>query len=282
MSSRRRLRGRGFEDYPDKHLAALTDRNARAALLTGSHSLWYEQAMWLLDEALRDLDDAAASVPSPVRTALDAELETEARWLGAALAEYADGVELPNDADRRLWDFGEPFVVFEGGLEGLSSRDREGVDDVEAGTTGKELRDASDDVRVLLDAHAQSKTSELHLEMNHLSISAEPEAMERFYVDVMAPLPSGKYNRIQWAVVIAHWVVDRWEVDDDGERYPGESHGEPVVRCDLPQRPTVHDVVGLLDLCTNQERLAAWSRTPAGQPLADTVFVVTKRYDELA
>lgn len=41
--------------YPHKQLAALTDAVARAALLTGAHSLWYEHVCLRLQQALDDL-----------------------------------------------------------------------------------------------------------------------------------------------------------------------------------------------------------------------------------
>ncbi|MER6764209.1 MULTISPECIES: hypothetical protein [Amycolatopsis] len=88
-------RNRRVNYYPARHLAALTDRAVRASLLEGTHSLWYEQVMWLLHGALIDLDEATAGVPAPVRMAVEAELETEERWLRAALAEFSEGSRFP-------------------------------------------------------------------------------------------------------------------------------------------------------------------------------------------
>jgi hypothetical protein len=271
------MRGRGFNHYPEGHLTALTDRDARAGLLKGMHSLWYEQAMWLLHEALTDLDDATVSVPAPIRTAVGAELETEARWLRAALAEYAEGVEIPDDETRRTWDFEDPFVAFDGGWVGLGRQDRDLLDHLETDASGQQLQDAIVDLRVLLDLDAQLDIGNTRLQLDDLSITAEPdEDPSGFFLSVEAPLPSGKYNRVQWGV-----ALDRWEVDErDGEGYPRESHGEPVVRCVLAERPNITDVVALLKLATSQEQLATWAQTPVGESLANTAFVVTKRYSD--
>lgn len=270
------MRGRGFNDYPQKHLAALTDRNMRADLLEGTHSLWYEQAMWLLHEALRDLDIATASVPTPIRTAVDSELETETRWLRAAVAEYAEGFEVPESENRRNWDFGDPFVCFDGGLVGLGQRDRDLMDRLEADASGEELQEAIIDLRTLLDVEAQIDIGDAQLQLEPLSITAEPGDTDGYFLNVEAPLPGGKYNRVHWAVAVYRWEVDVW----DEEGYPTGSHGEPVVHCTIAERPSITDIVALLKLATNQAQLAAWTQTPIGEKLANTDFVVTKRYND--
>ncbi len=271
------MRGSGYNHYPQGHLAALTDRDARTGLLEGTHSLWYEQVMWLLHEALTDLDDATVSVPAPIRTAVEAELKTEAHWLGAAaLAEYTEGVEVPDDETRRTWDFEDPFVACDGGSVGLGRRDRDLLDRLEADSTGQELHVAIADLRLLLDIDAQLDIGDLRLQLDDLSITAEPEDPDGFFLNVEAPLPSGKYNRVQWGV-----AIDRWEVDErDDEGYPTDSHGEPVIRCVLAERPNITDIVALLKLATSQEQLASWAQTPIGETLANTAFVVTKRYND--
>ncbi|GAB3565963.1 hypothetical protein GCM10027445_12020 [Amycolatopsis endophytica] len=272
------MRGSDFNHYPTGHLAALTDRDARASLLEGTHSLWYEQVMWVLHEALTDLDDATVSVPAPIRMAIDAELETEARWLRAALAEYREGVEVPDDETQRVWHFEDPFVAYDGGWVGLGRRDREILDRLEADATGQELDDAIVDLRLLLDVYAQLDIGDLQLQLDDLSIIAEPENPDGFFLNVEAPLPSGKYNRVQWGV-----AIDRWEADErDDEGYPTDSHGEPVIRCVLTDRPSITDVVALLKLATSQEQLEIWTRTPVGETLANTAFAVTKRYNHNA
>lgn len=95
-------RERRVNRYPSSHLVALTDRDARAGLLRGTHSLWYEYACLELHRALSDLDDAMSVVPPPILTAVNAELETEARELRDALAEYSEGIPAPETENR--WD----------------------------------------------------------------------------------------------------------------------------------------------------------------------------------
>jgi hypothetical protein len=103
----------------------------------------------------------------------------------------------------------------------------------------------------------------------------DPLGTNRLFLNVEAPLPSGKFNRRTWAVSIDRWETD--EVDFDGQ--PAEEHGEPVIRCVHPTRPTVADVVDLLDRGAGEEQLAAWARTTVGESLSDTAFVVTERFE---
>ncbi|GAB3362258.1 hypothetical protein [Amycolatopsis echigonensis] len=265
-------RDRQVNHYPSSHLAALTDPAARVSLLEGTHSLWYEQVMWQLHEALTDLDAATAAVPAPVRTAVEAELETEVRWLAAALAEYSEGVEIPEDEAQRVWDFENPIVVFDE-RTGLGRRDRIMLDHVEAGADDREVHEAIIDERLLLDVAAQTGNVEARLRLEDLSIAAEPEDPDGFFLSVEAPLPGADGDRAQWGVAIDRWEAD--ELDEDG--YPVESHSEPVIRCVLATRPAMADVLALLDLTTSQEKLAAWAQTPVGEALRNTVFVVTER-----
>ncbi|NKY88738.1 hypothetical protein [Nocardia veterana] len=269
-------RGGGFERYPDRHLAALTDRAARAGLREGTHSLWYEQVMWLLYEALTDLDDATVEAPAPVRSALATELEAEARSLRNALAEYSLTAEAGDDDTRRIWDLENPLVTFDGRSAGLDSRDRDLLDHLEAEGTDRELRDAIIDLRLILDIDAQVDDPDIRLQLEDLSITAEPGDAEDLFLTVAAPLPGGRHNRGQWGV-----ALDRWEADEtDDEGYPVQSHGEPVLRCVLAERPKITDVVELLRLADTQQQLAEWADTPVGEPLADTAFVVTDRHDD--
>jgi hypothetical protein len=48
--------------------------------------------------------------PEPVRKAISAELEAEARGLRDELTDYRDGVEPPEPEERRVWDFEFPRV----------------------------------------------------------------------------------------------------------------------------------------------------------------------------
>lgn len=146
-------RGRRVGRYPTEHLAALTDRTAQHGLIEGTHSLWYELAMMLLHCALADLDTAVAAVPAPVRTAISAELDAEARGLRDELAEYTEGVEPPEPEKRRVWSFESPFVVFDESVSGLDQQDRDNLNDLEQGLAQAQLEHAVADLRLLLDAY---------------------------------------------------------------------------------------------------------------------------------
>lgn len=125
-----------FGYYPTDHLAALTDRSARPGLLDGAHSLWFDYVKALLHQALTDLDEAAARAPAPVQTAIIAELEAEARNLRAALADFSEGVVLPETKDRRIWEFEAPFVAF----DGLDGEDRDHLNRIEDGISDERRR----------------------------------------------------------------------------------------------------------------------------------------------
>ncbi|MGW1682721.1 hypothetical protein [Saccharopolyspora sp. NPDC002376] len=140
------------DHYPVEHLAALTDESARASLLEGAHSLWYEQVKVLLHQTLSDLDEATTAVPAPVRSAISAELGAEACGLREARAVFSEGVEPPETGNRRIWDFEDPFAPFDGGLEGLSGEDRARLDRFELDFTDEELNEGVADLRWLLDA----------------------------------------------------------------------------------------------------------------------------------
>ncbi|MBB5856352.1 hypothetical protein ACFQ05_26100 [Amycolatopsis umgeniensis] len=271
----------GFEPYPNEHLAALTDRDGRSTLLLGTHSLWYEHVKLLLYQALTDLDHATASVPTPVQTAITAELEKEARDLRDALAEYTDGIESPPSDSRREWDSDLPFVPFGGGFEGLSESDRKSLDRLELGATEVELAEGVHGMRLLIDAYEQCSNGEARLILEDLSISDDPDPYgpNRYFLDVLAPLPNGELNRTGWTVELGWWELDP---ADDAEEEPSSATGETVLRCAMSIPPEPSQIVGLLNLSDGQpEQLRTWAATPVGRALAGTSFVVTKRYTDL-
>src|SRR2546423_4583694 len=90
------------QHYPRTHLAAFTQREVRADLLCGTHSLWYEYACVLLHTALTDLDGALAATPEPVRIAVQAEVDTEVRSLIAELDVYHGGGD-DDDQEAEQW-----------------------------------------------------------------------------------------------------------------------------------------------------------------------------------
>ncbi|MFB9902859.1 hypothetical protein [Allokutzneria oryzae] len=264
-------RGDRVRSYPDDHLAALTAPSVRGELLEGAHSLWYEKATWLLHQALTDLDAATAAVPAPVQKAITAELETEARGLRDALVEYSEGIEIPETENQRYWDFQSPFVAFEGGLEGLSAEDRERLNRMERGATAEQLRQGVADLRLLLDAHARCTNAEAMF-MDDFTITDDPFD---YYLNVDAPRPNGKHGRDDWRIEIGLWVSDLDDPDD-----LTSATGQTVVSCFRPAPPTVAEIVTLLNRSGGRsEQLAAWAKTPVGEALDGTDFVVTQRYD---
>jgi hypothetical protein len=266
-----------FADYPSGHIAALTDRNARSELLEGVHSLWYEQVKVLLYQALVDLDEATTMVPPPVLTAITSELETEARGLREALAEYMDGIDLPADDNRRNWQHEAPFVTFDDKFGGLSEKTRAALDSVEMGAGAEQLRAGVADLRLLVAAHGRCVNPDAELDVSDFAIIDDPfdDVSDRYFLNVEAPMPDDRYNRDGWGVQICVWVPD-----DPADEENRSATGEPVLRCARLAPPTVDEVVRLLDRSNGQPaQLAAWATTVVGDVLAGTNFVVTERFD---
>jgi hypothetical protein len=257
--------------YPQRHLASLIDRSARADLLNGTHSLWYEQVGQLLHDALTDLDDAMAAVPAPVRTAIDAELETEARELRAALAEYAEGVAPPETESPRYWDFGSPFVAFDRGMDVLSQQTRERLDLQEQGITTEQREKAVADLRLLAAAYATYLGGEATLEPVNFAIFDESAGSDEYYLTVDAPKPGSDGA---WRVAIGRWVPD-----DPEEEEPSSATGRPIVTCTCSAPPTASEIADLLNRnAAEPDQLATWAQIPVGAALPGTTFVVTERH----
>jgi hypothetical protein len=268
------LRDRGVDSYPGEHLAALTDRTSRANLLSGAHSLWYEYACLQLHEALTDLDDALVAVPEPIQIAINAELEAEARELREALAEYSEGDPAPETENRRHWDFGQPFVTYDGGMDMLSREVREQLDRLEEGIAPEEREKAVADLRVLVTAYSRCSGMQAGLEYAHLEIFAEPYGSDRYFISVHAPKP-GDDGADSWDIEIGHW-----EPDDPTEEY-GSATGSAVRRCVLPTAPAADEIADALNQVEQQpELLAKWAETGVGAALAGTKFVVTEECDD--
>jgi hypothetical protein len=265
-----------FDHYPRTHLAALTDQGARADLLTGTHSLWYEHAMLLLHAALTDLDDAMADVPAPVRTAIAAELAAEASGLRDALAEYSEGTPLPETEDQRCWDFGAPFVAFDGGMEALSGEHRDGLNRHEHGATAEERGKVVADLRLLVEAYERCDNQDAALEPTELAIWCDPCGPDRYYLTVDAPLPRGVSGRADWRVDIGQWDID---IDDPQNEERGAT-GESVLCCARTTPPSAPELAEVLNISGERpELLAEWAKTPVGEALASTAFIVTERHD---
>jgi len=258
--------------YPREHLVALTEPDARATLLTGTHSLWYELVKLLLHQALVDLDNAMANVPEPVRKAIKAELEEEAHELRGELARFS-GQGWPESETRRHWDFMSPFVLFDGGMPDLASMSREFLDRHEEGLTAKQRERAIADLRVLATAYLQCHADPGFLEAE-VEIFHEPAGSDGYYLTVTPPEPNDDVDT--WRVEIGHWVPDDPQ-DDECD----SATGHILLTCACPAPPTVDAIVDLLDRSENEPKLlAAWAGTPIGTALAGTSFIVTERHVE--
>ncbi|WP_433270841.1 hypothetical protein ACQPZF_10945 [Actinosynnema sp. CS-041913] len=267
-------RNGGFDHYPYDHLDALGGRSARPNLLDGAHSLWYEYVKALLHDALACLDESIAPVPAPVRIAVEAEVEAEARGLRDALAEYREGIEPPETVDRRIWDFEAPFVNYED-MNALGGNARDQMDDLEQEISDEQVREGVVDLRLLIEAYTRSFNDHARLEVDAFCITDDPYGLEpdRFYLSVEASMSA--YRRDGWRVEICRWVPD-----DPDDEYSGAT-GESVLRCVCSARPSADDIVELLNRSGgSSEQLAAWAKTPVGEALAGTAFVVTKRYED--
>ncbi|WP_329082423.1 hypothetical protein [Streptosporangium sp. NBC_01469] len=270
-------RGERVARYPADHLAALVDQNAREDLLKGAHSLWYEYVKLLLHQALVDLDAATSSVPAPIRTAVEAEIEAEA----GALTSSSGNLDPEETEDMRLCEFDNPFVTFDSNrgnvffgdphcLEGERSR----LDHLEHGASRKRLERAVDDLRLLYDAYARCNNGEANLIIDgSLFIEHEPwDEPGRYFLNISAPMPSDDGN--DWQLEIGQWIPDDPEDED------GSATGEPILRCVRATSPTASELIEVLNLSYGKaQQLAGWAVTPSGDALESTTFVVTSRYD---
>ena len=269
-------RGDRVGRYPEEHLAALVDPSARAGLLRTTHSLWYGYAKLLLHQALAELDVVLADVPGPVRTAICAELVAEERGLREALAEYTTGIDAPAREDRRCWDFGAPFAAFDKGVDLLDEEDRKSMNRLERGAEGEHIAKAVSDMRLVLDVSRRCTNPSMML-LDVFTLSDDPVGGDRYYLNVEAPLPNGRYDRHDWIVEIGQWDIDTDDPEHEGET----ARGEPVLVCSRASAPPATELVELFDRSGGRpELLAEWAVTPVGEKLAGTAFVVTKRFDE--
>jgi hypothetical protein len=263
-----------YRRYPSDHIEALVNRDARPELRVGTHSLWYQHVMLRLAQALSDLDDAVAAAPPPVRTAIAAELELEARGLREGLAEFSEGVTPPESGARRLWDSDAPFVTSE---EALSDEDRGYLNEREQGVSAAELCQGVADLQVLFDVLLQCTNDSARLHVDEFSIADDPwgDVRDNFFLDVSAPIPSGDFGQESWSVGISRWVPD-----DPDEEF-GSASSDALLECGRSTPPGVDEIVNLLNLSAgNNDQLAAWAKTAVGEPLAGTNFIVTTRHSD--
>ncbi|MEU6018857.1 hypothetical protein ABZ826_33985 [Streptomyces sp. NPDC047515] len=268
-------RERRVDYYPREHLAALTDAAARAELLSGAHSLWYEYVCLRLHQALADLESALVTLPDTVNRAIRSELEAEEHELRAALDDFS-GTSSEDDRElERHWEFDHPFVKYDDGMDTLSDETREQLDRREAGFTAEERKKAVADLRVLVTAHSQGGGTWAALDDPSYQLFAEPYDSDGFYLTVQAPEPGD--DDASWEI-----EVGRWEPDDPDEEYGDHTSatGSPVIGCALPAAPSAGEIAYLLKSVYEKPLLLAeWAETPVGVVLAGTTMVATKRYD---
>lgn len=267
-------RDRNYHHYPTDHIDALADPSTRPALLQGTHSLWYEYVKVLLHQALQDLDETTANLPAPIHTAITAELSTEAQHLHDMPSKHHRG---DGDEQRRLWDSNHPATLFGGGMEQLTDRYRERLDETEKDYTADQLRLAVENLRVLAEAYQQIDSETCQFEAEYLILTEDPYNKQRYFVEVGAPDPE-EPGSARWTVTLTQWIPDQEDYDENG----GTAAGERVLDCVLPQALTASEIAAFLKLCADQpDLLTTWADTPAGEPLTNTQFIVTTRHPAL-
>lgn len=258
-------RERGYRPYPTDHLAVLVDRQTRAELLHGEHSLWYEFIRLSLHRALGDLDEALSVVPAPVSKAVEAELESEARALREAAAE-SEGNLSSAESDRRL-DSQAPLVIAASSLDPQHADVREALNNYEEGISLSQRRLSIADLRALFDAHSRSIGTSARLDAQMLQIETDLGCENKHWLSVLAPEP-GEDEPREWRLEIS-----RWEPED-----PDESDGIETsvgVLTAISSKPTVLEIADIMNRVHQRPgELVEWSKTPAGEALAGTVFIV--------
>jgi hypothetical protein len=269
-------RDNGCSDYPTDHLNAFTDPTARAGLVTGTHSLWYELVMFELHAAFTDLDHALHDAPAPIQLAITQEMQAEARDLHAELLDYTDNIK-PTTPVQRTWQHSFPFMTHEGGISELSTSTRELLNRLEEDATETALARGIDGLRTLLTAHHLTDNHDAMLDVSELSILDDPSWGTGYYLSIDSPVPGGRYPH-GWSVNMGQWVPDDPD-DEDSD----DSTGNIIVICDLPTAPSVAELVQLLNLsAAGASQHEAWATTPVGDQLAGTGFIVTSRDDSPA
>ncbi|WP_285581349.1 hypothetical protein [Herbidospora sp. NBRC 101105] len=267
------------EFYPTDHITTLVDEDARKHLLEGSHSLWYEYVKLLLHDALTDLDRAMLSVPSPVQTAVRAELNAEA----ASLIDPSEDPEPSAPEDIRKCESENPFVTFDSSRGNIYLGDpyclgaeHSRFDHLEGKVYGRGLKRAVDDLRILYGAYRRAGHPGVNFVIDwSLFVDYEPlDDPERHFLNIFTPMP-GDDDTDEWRLDVGRWVLD----DPDNE--DGPATGEPLLRCVRAIPPSMSELAEVLERsCRKPEQLAEWAATPVGETLEGTTFVVTNRGNE--
>jgi hypothetical protein len=136
------------------------------------------------------------------------------------------------------------------------------------------LEPAVADLRLLVDVYLRCANDGAQLFIDGFEISDDPydEDRGRYFLNVQAPMPDGKWGRTDWNVEICRWVADGSQTDDEGES---------VLDCVRSEPPALSEIVELLNRSDGQsDVLAAWAKTAVGEALAGTAFTVTKRHED--
>ncbi|MCG3749768.1 hypothetical protein [Amycolatopsis sp. Poz14] len=266
-----------YAGYPTDHLRVLPDQNSWSDLRDGTHSLWYEQAMTLLHRALHDLITVVANAPAPVKTAIIAELETEARRIREEFTEDNDQLKPAESFMRIFRNSRIALVVFDKFDSGLDQQGREALNELEEGLNQAQREQAVADLRLLLDAHRRCANDNAELLVDSFEISDDPydEDAGCYFMNIQAPMPNKEWNRTEWNIEVGRWVPENPQPD-----VGSSSINKVVLDCVRTEPPTVSELVDLLNRSNGQsEVLATWAKTVVGEPLAGTTFIVTKRYE---
>ncbi|MEV6608768.1 hypothetical protein [Kutzneria sp. NPDC051319] len=132
-----------------------------------------------------------------MRTAINAELEVEAHGLRDEPAEYVENIEPQKPEKRRLWNFRSPLVGLNGVEFELSQVSRNTLNGVELGLDHVEIAQSAANLRLLLAAQLPCAGNWVELLADGIEISEDPhdEDEDRYYLNVQAPMPRGKWGR---------------------------------------------------------------------------------------
>ena len=184
-----------------------------------------------------------------------------------------------DEESERQWDFGDPFVLYDGGMAELGSDIRRRLARLEEDLPDSQLAQAAEDLRLLYSVYIPVADNYVTLEEQDLSLFFEPEDNpgDSYFLTIDAPRPGHPNGSPSWSVTISRWEAD--ERDAEGE--VTGAHSEWVLDCALVSRSTAGELTGLLRLAeTGSEQMSAWAETPVGETLAGTVAIGTKRYDD--
>ncbi|MCM4082253.1 hypothetical protein [Paractinoplanes hotanensis] len=236
--------------YPEGHVEALLDPTRRSELLTTGHSLWYAYATAELFYALADLDEAVATIPSAIRTAVLQEV----REVGVNLRKSSGG--------RGIRSIFGPRPLGRYSTE-LNPAGRNSFQQALGGYQHVPLAELAAAMRSMVAAMRLTRNQHVHIDMPFWALVVENGDYANCILEV-SPAPSASST---WRITIRRWV-DVGKVDPDLDW---------VLDCELPQTPPLTEIIQLLDLAVDPAVINGWSETQVGFALAGTSFLVTER-----